>query len=216
MTAPTLADPLSPDVFLEGRFVRLEPLALTHVPALVTAANVSRDTYEWTVVPADEETMTAYVREALRLADLRQAVPFATVARDTGRVLGSTRFATFETNAWPADHPLAPAPGLPAVVEIGWTWLAGDVQRTPINTEAKLLMLTHAFETWRVKALRLKTDRRNERSRSAILRLGARFDGIIRAHSIGADGTLRDSAYFSILAEEWPAVRENLEARLRS
>lgn len=216
MTAPTLIDPLSPDGALEGRFVRLEPLTLAHVPALVAAANVSRDSYQWTVVPVDTHGMTSYVREALRLADLRQAVPFATVARDTGRVVGSTRFATFETIAWPAGHPMAPATGVPDVVEIGWTWLAADAQRTSINTEAKLLMLTHAFETWRVKALRLKTDRRNERSRNAILRLGARFDGIIRAHSIGADGTVRDSAYFSILAEEWPAVRENLQARLRS
>ena len=214
MTAIPAADPLSPNITLEGRAVRLEPLALAHVSALVEAANVSRDTYQWTFVPSDEPGMIAYVAEAVRLADLRQAVAFATVLRDTGRIVGSTRFATFEFHPWPTGHPLAPAPGLPDVVEIGWTWLAADVQRTRVNTEAKVLMLSHAFETWRVKALRLKTDRRNERSRNAILRLGARFDGIIRAHSIGSDGTLRDSAYFSILAEEWPVVRENLQSRL--
>ncbi len=214
MTSTSAADTLSPNVMLEGRFVRLEPLTLGHVPALVEAAAVSRESYAWTFVPSDERAMGEYVAEALRLAELRQAIPFATVLRDGDRVVGSTRLATFETNAWPAGHPLAAPPGTPDVVEIGWTWLAADVQRTPVNTEAKLLMLTHAFETWGVKALRLKTDRRNERSRNAILRLGARFDGIIRAHSIGADGTVRDSAYFSILAEEWPAVRANLTSRL--
>jgi RimJ/RimL family protein N-acetyltransferase len=158
--------------------------------------------------------MRDYVAEALRLAALRQAMPFATTLADSGRVVGTTRFATFEFHAWPEGHPLAPAPGLPDVVEVGWTWLAADVQRTAVNTEAKLLMLGHAFETWRVKAVRLKTDRRNERSRNAIARLGASFDGIVRAHSAGADGTLRDSAYFSILATEWPVVRHNLRERL--
>jgi RimJ/RimL family protein N-acetyltransferase len=100
------------------------------------------------------------------------------------------------------------------VAEIGGTWLAPRVQRTPVNTEAKLLMLAHAFEVWRVRRVSLKTDARNERSRRAIERLGARFDGVLRAHMPAADGGLRDSAFYSILDAEWPAVRETLRSRL--
>jgi RimJ/RimL family protein N-acetyltransferase len=214
MSTIPIAGPLNPSPSLEGRAVRLVSLARAHIPALLEAASVSRDTYQWTTVPATDPEMRAYVEEALRLAGERQAVPFAATLRDTGRVVGTTRFAAFEFHPWPAGHPMAPPPGLPDVVEIGWTWLAADVQRTAVNTEAKLLMLTHAFETWGVKAVRLKTDRRNERSRSAILRLGAQFDGIIRAHSPGSDGTLRDSAYFSLLRQEWPPAKARLIERL--
>lgn len=205
---------MAPDVTLEGRTVRLVPLSLEHVPALLEAATVSRASYQWTPVPGTLAEMTTYVSNAIERAEARQVVAFATTLRDSGRVVGSTRFATFEFHAWPEGSPLAPPPGCPDVVEIGWTWLAGDMQRTAVNTEAKLLMLTHAFETWGVKAVRLKTDRRNERSHNAILRIGATFEGIIRAHSPGADGALRDSAYFSILAEEWPPAQAALEARL--
>ena len=99
-------------------------------------------------------------------------------------------------------------------MEIGWTWLASSVQRTPVNTEAKYLMLGHAFETWRVHVLRLKTDRRNERSRAAIQRIGAAFDGVVRAAQAGSDGALRDTACYSMLEAEWPAAKAALEARL--
>ena len=101
------------------------------------------------------------------------------------------------------------------MVEIGWTWLAAAAQRTPINTEAKLLMLAHAFDHWRVHRVSLMTDARNQRSRNAILRLGARFDGVLRAARPASDGAIRDTAAFSILEAEWPAVRANLEARLK-
>jgi RimJ/RimL family protein N-acetyltransferase len=214
MTSPTAADPMAPDVTLEGDVVRLVPISLEHVPALLAAALVSRENYQWTPVPETLEAMTTYVGNAIERAARRQVVAFATTLRASGRIVGSTRFATFEFHDWPEDSPLAQPPGVPDVVEIGWTWLAGDVQRTAVNTEAKLLMLTHAFETWGVKAVRLKTDRRNERSWNAILRIGATFDGVIRAHSPGVDGTLRDSAYFSIVAEEWPAVRDALQRKL--
>lgn len=214
MTAPTAADPLAPDITLEGSVVRLVPLTLEHVPALFEAAHVSRENYQWTPVPATLEDMSTYVQNAIDRAAAREVVAFATTLRESGRVVGSTRFATFEFHQWPEGSRLAPAPGLPDVVEIGWTWLAGDMQRTAVNTEAKLVMLTHAFETWHAKAVRLKTDVRNERSRNAILRIGARFDGMLRAHSSGADGTLRDSAYFSIVAGDWPEVRAGLEAKL--
>jgi RimJ/RimL family protein N-acetyltransferase len=101
------------------------------------------------------------------------------------------------------------------VVEIGWTWYAPDVQRTGLNTEAKLLMLTHAFETWRVHGVRLMTDARNERSRRAILRIGAAFDGVLRGHRVATDGTIRDTAAFSMLDAEWPAAKARLQALLR-
>ena len=124
-------------------------------------------------------------------------------------MLGSTRFMNIEH--WPWD--LAGAD--PDAVEIGSTWLAPSAQRTPVNTEAKLLMLTHAFEVWHVQRVTLKTDARNERSRNAILRLGARFDGVLRANMPAYDGAWpRDSAFYSILASEWPAVRSGLRTRL--
>jgi hypothetical protein len=113
----------------------------------------------------------------------------------------------------PADPP-PPIPSGPDVVEIGWTWYAVGAQRTAVNTEAKLLLCTHAFERWRVRRVSWKTDARNARSRAAILRLGAQFDGILRAHRAAGDGTVRDSAFFSMLAAEWPAARQRLAEHL--
>ena len=199
-------------VVLEGTHVRLEPLTMEHAPALVEAA-ADRTHYQWTVVPRHLESMRAYIGAALELAERGEAVPFATVRRADGRVVGSTRFANFEWHPWPEGNAHL-RPGCPDGVEIGWTWLAEEAQRTPINTEAKLLMLGHAFETWRVKVVRLKTDVRNERSRNAILRLGCAFDGVLRAHSPGADGLMRDSAYYSMLETGWPEARAALEGRL--
>lgn len=204
--------PLIEPVTLEGGPVRLEPLALRHVPALVAAAAEERATFGWTHVPDGEQAMRAYVETALALAANAEAVPFATVDARQGRVVGSTRFANFEYLPWP-HMPPNPSPR-PDGVEIGWTWLAASAQRSPINTAAKLLMLGHAFEHWQVKVVRLKTDRRNARSRAAIERIGGRLDGVIRAQAVGADGVLRDSAFYSIVESEWPAVRAGLEARL--
>lgn len=201
-------------VTLSGRFVRLEPLALEHLDALVAAATEDRSTYQWTTVPADQASMREYVLAALDLANRREAVPFVTRLAESGRIVGSTRFANFEQHPWPEGHPLYRAGGGPDAVEIGWTWLAASAQRTAVNTEAKWLMLGHAFGAWGAQCVRLKTDRRNERSRAAIERIGGKFDGTIRAHSPGADGTLRDSAYFSILRTEWPEVDARLRERL--
>ena len=208
------APPTIETVTLAGAHVRLEPLSMDHVEALLAAASEDRATYQWTTVPATEDAMCEYVSGALDLANRRQAVPFVTRLALDGRVIGSTRFANFEYHPWPASSPEARAAGEPDAVEIGWTWLAASAQRTPANTEAKWLMLRHAFERWGVRCVRLKTDRRNERSRAAIERIGGKFDGIIRAHSPGADGSLRDSAYFSILESEWPQVDAGLRARL--
>ena len=141
--------------------------------------------------------------------------PFATIDRATGRVVGSTRFGNIESWNWPVGNPHQRGEHLPDVVEIGWTWLAPDAQRTGINAEAKLLMLTHAFESWMVHRVSFRTDRRNERSRVAVERLGARFDGMVRAAQIAYDGTIRDSAVYSILDSEWPEVKERIEGRLR-
>ena len=201
-------------VKLEGAHVRLEPLSLDHVGALVAAARGPRDTYGFTTVPDTEREMAQYVRTALDLQAARRAMPFATVDRERGRVVGSTRFGNIEFWPWPPGHPLQRGEEMPDVVEIGWTWLAAAAQRTPLNTEAKLLMLTHAFEVWRVHAVKLNTDARNARSRAAIERIGARFDGVLRAHRPASDGGIRDTAAFSLLEAEWPMAKTRLLARL--
>jgi len=201
-------------VVLEGRHIRLEPLTLGHARALVEVANGPRESYGFTLVPADETSMLRYIEAALRDQEAGRALPFATVAKATGRVVGSTRFGNIEFWAWPPDNPHQRGPDVPDVAEIGWTWLAADAQRTPINTEAKLLMLAHAFETWRVHRVSLMTDARNERSRRAILRVGAQFDGVIRAQRMAFDGTIRDTAAFSILESEWPTVKRQLQSRM--
>jgi len=201
-------------VVLEGRHVRLEPLTAGHAQALLEVATGPRDTYGLTLVPGDEATMVRYIQTALGDQGAGRALPFATLARATGRVVGTTRFGNIEFWAWPPGNPNQRGEDRPDVAEIGWTWLIASAQRTPINTEAKLLMLAHAFETWRVHRVSFMTDARNERSRRAILRLGARFDGILRAARPASDGEIRDTAAFSILEDEWPAVRTQLQSRL--
>lgn len=203
-------------VILEGAHVRLEPLSTDHVPALLAVGQGPRDTYGFTMVPDTEGAMREYVATALEAQAARKAMPFATVSRQTGRVVGSTRFGNVEFWPWPAGSAYQRGAEAPDVVEIGWTWLAADAQRTAINTEAKLLMLTHAFERWRVHRVSLMTDARNMRSRNAILRIGAQFDGVVRAQRPASDGGIRDTACFSILDREWPDVRARLGARLDS
>lgn len=179
-------------MILENHVVRLEPLAPEHVPGLLAAALEDRSTYGFTPVPDSEAAMTDYVDELLAGPD----VPYAVCS--SGAVVGTSRFIDLE----------------PWGVEIGGTWYAASVQRTAVNTATKLLMLTHAFETWGVLRVSLQTDARNERSRNAIERIGGRFEGVRRVHKPASDGGLRDSAYFSITAPEWPDVRERLTRRL--
>ena len=203
-------------IVLEGRYVRLEPLTRAHVKPLFAAAmSGSRETFGYTSVATTEAAMSRWVEEALTAHAEARALRFAVVMRADDRVVGSTRFGNIEFWSWPPDSPNQRGEDRPDMVEIGGTWYAPDAQRTGVNTEAKLLMLTHAFETWRVHCVRLKTDARNERSRQAILRVGARFDGILRGHTVAADGTVRHSAFYSILDAEWPEVKERLRARLR-
>jgi RimJ/RimL family protein N-acetyltransferase len=201
-------------VTLEGRFVRLEPLAMAHAPALLAAAAGPRDTYAFTLVPADLTETRAYIETALAEQAAGRSLPFATVDRASGTVVGSTRFLNIEFWPWPAGNVNQRGADRPDVVEIGATWLAAAAQRTRINTEAKFLMLAHAFDQWRVHRVSLMTDARNQRSRDAIMRLGARFDGVLRAARPASDGAIRDTAAFSILESEWPAIRTRLQARL--
>jgi RimJ/RimL family protein N-acetyltransferase len=199
---------------LEGRHVRLEPLELEHAPALLEIARRGGEAFAFTFVPSDEASARAYVTHALAERDAGRAVPFATRDVVTGRVVGTTRFLNIERWTWPAGNALQRSPERPDVAEIGATWIAPEAQRTGINTEAKLLMLTHAFERWQVHRVSLVTDARNARCRAAILRLGARFDGVLRAARPAADGTIRDTAVYSIVAAEWPSVATRLRERL--
>ncbi|WP_297859987.1 GNAT family N-acetyltransferase [Meiothermus sp.] len=201
---PLLTQPIT----LEGRLVRLEPLTMEHLPSLVKLAEL--EDYPHTHVPKNIEAMQRYILTALTDQAQGRALPFATADRRENRVVGSTRFMEFEYWPWP-EHSPHYGRGLPDAVEIGHTWLAPQAQRTGLNTEAKLLMLAHAFEVFQVRRVTLKTDARNLRSRQAIARLGAHLDGVLRAHRPAADGGIRDSAVFSILAGEWPAVKARLE-----
>lgn len=202
------------DLTLSGRRVRLEPLSLAHVRGLVVAASESRETYGLTRVPDGAEAMGRWVQVALGERERGLSVPFVTVDLARGAVVGSTRFLNIETWTWASGERARPVPAVPfEAAEIGATWLAASAQRTAVNTEAKLLMLTHAFEVWRLRRVNLKTDARNARSRTAIERLGARLDGVLRAHMPSSDDRVRDTALYSILASEWPSVREHLVAK---
>jgi N-acetyltransferase len=181
---------------------------------LLAIAQATPEVYALTTAPTTLEAMQAYVAAAQAARDKNLAVPFATINAQTGEVLGSTRFGNLEYWAWAQNNPHQKTDGTPDAAEIGWTWLAPQAQRTAINTNAKLLMLEYAFEVWRVQRMTLKTDSRNERSKNAILRLGATFEGVLRAHMPATDGGIRHTAMFSILAEEWAEVKVNLERRV--
>ena len=187
-------------ITLEGAHIRLEPLTAAHAPALLPAA-LHEELWRWTVSQVRSAAdLDRYIAAALRDQELGLALPFATIHRESGQPIGSTRFGSYD-----AEN---------RRVEIGWTWIAPEFQRTAVNTEAKLLMLRHAFEQLGCIRVELKTDALNERSRSAIRRLGAVEEGIFRKHMITSTGRMRDTVYYSILAEEWPGVRVRLEARL--
>jgi RimJ/RimL family protein N-acetyltransferase len=203
---------------MEGPQVRLEPLTEDHIPALVDAAAADRSNYQWTYTPEGLEQMTDYVRDALDRVEAGAHVAFATVRRGAGPagsdlVVGATRFCEIAFWQWPpgASHQRH---NVPDAVDIGFTWLSGPAQRTRVNTEAKLLMMTHAFEIWEVHRVALQTDVRNTRSWAAIERIGGQLDGIMRADRPGSDDTVRTSARFSIVTSEWPDVKARLTARL--
>jgi RimJ/RimL family protein N-acetyltransferase len=187
-------------VTLEGPRLRLEPLTEAHHAAFC-AVGLDDELWRWIPTPVHTpEEMAAYIGFALEEQRAHRALPFAIVAKSEGRVIGSTRYGNIER----VHHR----------VEIGWTWLARPWQRTTANTEAKYLLLRHAFETLGCVRVELKTDALNERSRAAIQRIGAREEGILRNHMITASGRIRNTAYYSIIASEWPEVRTNLERKL--
>jgi RimJ/RimL family protein N-acetyltransferase len=202
---------------LKGRFVRLEPLGMGHIEGLLEAANEDRSTFTYTPIPWDRGGMTGYVEKALAKRERGEQFPLATFSVDAQRIVGATRFYDLTPWDWSSLYPGSERIqryDRPDVASIGYTWLTPSAQRTPLNTEAKLLMMTHAFEQWEVRAVRIQTDARNLRSRAAIERLGCRLDGIIRAERPAADGTVRDTAVYSMLADEWPEHRLRLSARL--
>jgi len=195
---------------LTGRHVVLEPLTAAHAEALLAAADIDRSSYGYTLVPADLDTMRGYIESLLAAERSDTAVPFVQRVAGSGEVVGCTRFLDLR---WWSGRPT------PDEAEIGGTWLRADVQRTAVNTEAKLLLLSHAFEVWQVHRVAICTDARNERSRSAIARLGAQFEGVLRNHRAAAGvesvpGTSRDTAAYSVIPAEWPTIRERLSASL--
>jgi RimJ/RimL family protein N-acetyltransferase len=192
---------------LDGSLVRLEPLSMSHAPDLQEAAEEDRSSYRFTLVPRAAEVAAYLEAQFGRGSD--GLTPFAQVRVRDGRAVGCTAF--WDPRTWPGRPELR-------AVEIGWTWLASSVQRSGINVEAKLLLFTYAFETLGVARVDLKTDARNEASRRAIERLGARFEGVLRNWSpswaSGEEGMLRDSAMFSVIAAEWPTVKSALAVRV--
>jgi RimJ/RimL family protein N-acetyltransferase len=208
---------------LPGRHVRLEPLDHHHVDGLVAASAADPSLYQWSPIPQGKAEATVYIDTALAWRDAGTAVPFAIVKlndsklnsgnlndhSDDGVVIGSTRFWNLERWSWPSGHPRH-GRHIPDACEIGYTWLARSAIRTGANTEAKLLMLTHAFETWQVLRVCFHTDARNQRSRAALERIGGKFEGILRAHRMAADYIARDSVRYSIVQAEWPDVKRQL------
>lgn len=205
---------ISSDMVLTGKHVRLEPLRREHVDGLIKAAKADSSLYKWTYAPLGADSAARYIETALALKAAGTAVPFCIFRVADGAIIGSTRFWNMMWWAWPAGHEWH-GRQTPDVCEIGHTWLTRSAIRTAANTEMKLLMLGHAFDEWRVHRVSLHTDERNESSRAAITRLGAKFEGILRAHRIAGDATPRNSARFSILASEWPEVKARLEGFLK-
>ena len=188
-------------VVLEGRVVRLEPLQPQHAEPL---SRVGLDPELWRWIPiqvTNPDAMRAYIDTALAEQKRGVSLPFAVIEPATGNAVGSTRYGNIDR----ANCRL----------EIGWTWYAPAYQRTGVNTESKLLLLTHAFETLDANRVELKTDALNQKSRNAILRIGATQEGIFRKHVICDTGRIRDTVYFSIIDSEWPDVKARLEAMRR-
>jgi len=188
-------------VILQGQIIRLEPLTSEHLEGL---CEVGLDPDLWrftTTMVQTREDMKAYLEEALKYDQQGTARPFATISLESGQVIGCTRFGNIDLHN---RH-----------VEIGWTWVGVPWHRTAVNTEAKYLMLRYAFETLRCIRVEFKTDAINERSRQAILRIGAKEEGTLRNHMIVHDGRYRHTVYFSVIESEWPAVKSDLEAKLR-
>lgn len=194
---------------LQGEHVRLEPLEHRHIEGLARASAGDPSLYRWSPVPQGKTEAATYVDTALAGRDAGTAAPFAIVRAEDDVVIGSTRFWNIERWVWPKGHP-SHGRGLPDACEIGYTWLAPSAIRTVANSESKMLMLQHAFEVWRVVRVCFHTDSRNHRSRAALERIGGKCEGILRAHRMAADFIPRDSVRYSIVAAEWPSVKQRL------
>lgn len=199
-------------VVLVGSHIRLEPLDHRHIDGLVAASAADPSLYQWSLVPQGNAEVTKYVDTALAWRDAGAAVPFAIVRLGDGVVIGSTRFWDMAQWRWPSGHARY-GRGVLDTCEIGYTWLTCSAIRTAANTEAKLLMLTHAFETWEALRVSFCTDARNLRSRAALERVGGKLEGILRSHRMAADYIPRDSVCYSIIAAEWPDAKLRLSAR---
>lgn len=196
---------------LTGSHVQLEQLSLDFAEELVRAGNEDRSSYAWTPVPPTVPEMQRYISGLLAEQQSRSAVPFVQRRLSDGALVGCTRYLRLE---WWGGR------DLPDEVEIGGTWLAGSAQRTAINTEAKYLLLTNAFERWNVHRVAICTDSRNTQSQTAILRLGATFEGILRSHrgsyAAGEQNRVaRDSAMYSVVRSDWQAIKRGLEEKLQ-
>jgi RimJ/RimL family protein N-acetyltransferase len=200
----TLLDPE-----LTGRHIRLEPLQLRHTQGLVAASAGDPELFRMSKVPVGDAEMIGYIEAAQAAREAGQAAPFAVIRLADEAVIGSTRLFDLQWWSWPEGHPRHRHDG-PDTCEIGHTWLTRSAIRTGANTEMKRLMLTLAFETWEVQSVCFHTDARNERSRQALSRIGARYEGILRSHRLATDDRPRDSARFAITAADWPAVRAHL------
>lgn len=198
---------------MQGNYVRLEPLNMLHLSGLVKAASEDRSLYQWTYVPQDFSGMIKYIEDAVKGQAKGLFLPYAIIDQQNGEVKGSTRYWNMQHWAWPEGHERF-GRQQPDVCEIGHTWLAASAIRTPINTEAKLLLLTNAFENWGALRVCFQTDVRNDKSRTAIERIGGKFEGIARAERLAVDLTIRDTARFSIIASEWEEVKSRLIAKL--
>lgn len=199
---------------LKGNLVRLEPLELAHADALTAASAGDVSLYQWSAVPRGGDAVVRYIETALAWREAGTSHAFVTVRQSDGVVIGSTRFFDIEYWAWPERH-ARHSRQTPDVCEIGYTWLAPASIRTGANTEAKFLMLQHAFEVWGVLRVCLHTDLRNLRSQTAIERIGGRREGVLRAHRMAADFTPRDSVRYSIVATEWPGIKQRLSTILQ-
>ncbi len=200
-------------VELHGNHVRLEPLELGHAEALAAASAGDPELYHWSPIPQGKNSASQYIETALSWQAAGTALPFAIVRIGDNRVIGSSRFWNIEHWAWPQGHPQH-GRATPDACEIGYTWFAHDCIRSGANTESKYLMLTYAFETWKVFRVCFHTDARNTRSRAALERIGAKFEGVLRSHRMAADFIPRDSYRFSIIASEWIDAKKRLQKLL--
>ncbi len=198
---------------LRGVEVTLKPLSVDDVEALTAASAESREHYGFSEIPEGLKETRRYVEKALGQQAAEQRIPFTIVW--CGRVVGTTSYYDFQPWEWPLGCDLQRL-DRPDALEIGYTWLAASAQRTRCNTESKYLLLSHAFDSWEVHRVCLRTDVRNERSRRAIERLGAQFEGVRRADMPGEDCTVRDSALYSIVIAEWPQLQNRLKEILES